>query len=150
MCTQKIQKSKYTHTIKVSSFTIRLSCSESFHATKTSLEVQPGFVRKQHLHVVARSTRQQAPSIEKLPVDAFVSAATADARSMVNLVCLFMKTYLLSLLQITVLNSSLSACVRNTTAFFQHLLRPIKLAVLADADISVKPKYRPIYRSISS
>jgi len=36
------------------------------------------------------------------------------------------------------------------TAFCQHQLRPIKSAVLADADISVKSKYRPIYRSIST
>jgi len=42
----------------------------------------------------------------------------------------------------------LPGCVRNTTAFCQHLLRLIKSAVLADTDISVKPKYRPIYRSI--
>ena len=44
----------------------------------------------------------------------------------------------------------LSGCVKNITAFCQHLLRPIKSAVLADTDISVKPKYRPIYRSISN
>jgi len=34
--------------------------------------------------------------------------------------------------------------VRNITAFCQLLLRPIISAVLADTDISVKPKYRPI------
>jgi len=48
----------------------------------------------------------------------------------------------------------LSGCVRNITAFCQLLLRPIISAILADTDISVKPKYRPIsarpiYRSIS-
>jgi len=37
-------------------------------------------------------------SIEKLPDDPFVSAATADTCSMVNLVCLFMKPHLLALL----------------------------------------------------
>jgi len=36
------------------------------------------------------------------------------------------------------------------TAFCQFLLRLIISAVLADTDISVKPKYRPIYRSIST
>jgi len=54
-------------------------------------EVQPEFIRTQHLHVVASS-------IAKLSDDAFVSAATADACSMVNLVCLFMKPHLLALL----------------------------------------------------
>jgi len=34
----------------------------------------------------------------KLPDDAFVSVVTADARSIVNLVCLFMKQHLLALL----------------------------------------------------
>ena len=43
----------------------------------------------------------------------------------------------------------LSGCVRNITVFCQLLLRPIISAVLADTDISVKPKHRPIYRSIS-
>jgi len=38
----------------------------------------------------------------------------------------------------------------NIAAFCQHLLRPIKSVVLADNCISVKPKYRPVYRSISS
>jgi len=36
-----------------------------------------------------------------------------------------------------VLSCKLSACVRNITALCQHLLRPIKSAVLADTDISV-------------
>jgi len=54
-------------------------------------EVQWEFIRTQHLHAVASS-------IAKLPNDAFVSAATADACSMVNLVCLFMKMHLLALL----------------------------------------------------
>ena len=43
-----------------------------------------------------------------------------------------------------------SGCVRNITAFWQQLLRPIKPAVLADTDTLVKPKYRPIYRSTST
>jgi len=54
-------------------------------------EVQRDFIRTQHQRAVASS-------IAKLPNDAFVSAATADACSMVNLVCLFMKPYLLALL----------------------------------------------------
>jgi len=50
----------------------------------------------------------------------------------------------------------LSGCVMNITVFCQDLLRLIKSAVLANTDISVKPKYLPnilvrlIYRSISS
>jgi len=55
------------------------------------LEVQREFVCTQHLHLVASS-------IAKLPDDAFVSAVTANACSMVNLVCLFMKSRLLALL----------------------------------------------------
>jgi len=39
-----------------------------------------------------------ASSIAKLTDDAFVLAATADARFMVNLVCLFMKLHQLALL----------------------------------------------------
>ena len=77
--------------------------------------------------------------------DAF--AATADACSTVHLVCLFMKTHLLVLLQGNCLDlvhctflHKLSACMRNMTAFCQHLLRTIKSAVLAAAYISVKPK----------
>jgi len=112
-------------------------------------EVQREFIRTQHLHVVASS-------LAKLPNDAFVSVVTADARSMVNFVCLFMKPHLLALLQDNCLDllrctflRKFSGYVGNITAFCQHLLRPIKLAVLADTDISAKPKYRPIYRSIS-
>ena len=67
-----------------------------------------------------------------------------------HLVCLFMKTHVLALLQDNCLDlvrcallRKLSACVRNITAFCQHLLRPIILAVLADIDMSVKPKYQP-------
>jgi len=112
-------------------------------------EVQREFIRTQHLHPVA-------PSIAKLPDDAFVSVVTAYARSMVNFVCLFMKPHLLALLQDNCLDlvrcgflRKLYGCVRNITAFCQHLLRPIISAVLADTDISVKSKYRPIYRSIS-
>jgi len=87
--------------------------------------------------------------------NACVSAATPDACSMVHLVCLFVKTHLLALLQDNYLDlvrcaslRKLSTCVRNITAFCQHLLRPIKSAVLADT--WVKPKYRPrpIYISI--
>ena len=112
-------------------------------------QVQREFICTQHLHVVASS-------IAKPPVDAFVSVVTADARSMVNLVCLFMKPHLLALLQDNCLDllrcaflRKLSGCVRNITVFCQLLLRPIISAVLADTDISVKPKHRPIYRSIS-
>jgi len=83
--------------------------------------------------------------------DTFISAVTADACSMVHLVCLLIKTYLLALLQGNCLDllrcaflSKLSGCVTNITGFCQHLLRPIKSAVLADTDISAKPKYRPI------
>jgi len=70
-----------------------LSTSQNFRAAKTSgsTTVQREFIRTQHLHVVASN-------IAKLPVDAFVSVVTADARSMVNLVCLFMKPHLLALL----------------------------------------------------
>jgi len=79
---------------------------------------------------------------------------TADACSMVHLVCLFMKIHLLALLQANCLDlvycaflCKLSACVRNITAFYQHLLRLITSVVLTD--ISVKPKYWPdIYRPI--
>ena len=81
---------------------------------------------------------------------AFVSAVAADACFMVHLVCLFMKTHLLALLQDNCLDlvrcafwCKLSACMRNITAFCQHLLRPIISAILADTDISVKLKYRP-------
>jgi len=61
-----------------------------------------------------------------------------------------MKPHLLALLQDNCLDllrcaflRKLSGCVRNITGFCQLLLR------LADTDISVKPKYRPIYRSVS-
>jgi len=47
-------------------------------------EVQWEFIRTQHLHVVASS-------IAKL-LDGFVSAAMADACSIVNLVCLWNHT----------------------------------------------------------
>jgi len=81
---------------------------------------------------------------------------------MVHLVCLFMKTHLLALLQDDCLDlvccaflRKLSTCLRNITVFCQHLLRPIISAILANTDISVKPKYRPdisarpIYGSLS-
>jgi len=80
---------------------------------------------------------------------------------MVHLACLFMKTLLLALLQDSCLDlirfdilRKLFGYVRNITMFHQHLLRPIKSAVLADTNTSVKPKYRPdvsarsIYRSL--
>jgi len=54
-------------------------------------EVQREFIRTQHMHAVASSTA-------KLLHGAFVSAATADACSMVDLVCLFMKPHLQALL----------------------------------------------------
>jgi len=78
--------------------------------------------------------------------DAFVLAATADAYSMVNLICLFMNRICSRCCKMIVL----SGCMRNVTAFCQHLLRPIKAVVLADTNLSIKPKYRPIYRSISN
>ena len=72
---------------------------------------------------------------------------------MVHLVWLFMKMYLLALLQDNCLHlvhsaflCNLSAYVRNITACSQHQLRPILSAILADTNISVKPKYWPIYR----
>jgi len=95
-------------------------------------EVQREFIRTQRLHVVASS-------IAKLPDNAFVLVVATDARSMVNL----------DLLRGTFLRK-LSGCVKNISAFCQLLLSPIISAVLADTDISVKPKHRPIYRSISS
>jgi len=65
----------------------------------------------------------------------------------VHLVCLFKETHLLALLQDNCLNlvhyafqHQLSGCVRNITAFWQHLPKPMKSAVLADTNISVKPK----------
>jgi len=95
--------------------------------------------------------------------DAFVLAAMADVCSIVHLTCLFMKRHLLALLKDNCLDllrcaflCKLSAWVRNIIAFRQHLLKPIKSAVLADTDILAKPKYRPIisarpiYRSISN
>jgi len=94
-----------------------LSYSQTFVLRKLP-EVQREFIRTQHLHVAASS-------IVKLPDDAFLSAATADACSMLNLVCMFMKPHLLALLQDNrldllrcVLLRKLSGCVRNITAFF--------------------------------
>jgi len=82
---------------------------------------------------------------------------------MVHLICLFMEMHLLELLQANCLDlvrcvflRKLSGCMRNITAFSQHLMRPIKLVVLANTDISVKPKYLPdilvrlVYHSISN
>jgi len=54
-------------------------------------DVQQKFIRTQHLHMVASS-------IAELRDYAFVSAATANACSMVNLFRLFMKPHLLALL----------------------------------------------------
>jgi len=95
--------------------------------------------------------------------DAFLSTVMADACSMVHLVWLFMNMHLLALLQDNCLDlircaflHKFSACVRNITAFCQHLPRLIKSAILADTNVSVKPKYqpdisaRPIDRSISN
>jgi len=89
-------------------------------------------------------------SINLIHDDVFALAATADACTMVHLVCLFMKPHLLALLQDNCLDlvhcaflRKVSGCVRNRTAFCQHLLKPIKSAVLAHTDISAKPKYRP-------
>jgi len=69
---------------------------------------------------------------------------------MLHLVCLFMKIHLLALLQDNFLVLvhcafllKLSGCMWNITAFCQHLLSPIQSAILADTNISVKPKYRP-------
>jgi len=83
--------------------------------------------------------------------DAFVSAATSEARLMVHVAGFFMKTRLLALLQDNFIDlfrcaflRKLSGRARNITAFCKPLLRPIKSAVLVDTDISAKPKYRPI------
>jgi len=72
---------------------------------------------------------------------------------MLHLVSLFMKMHVLTLLQDNCIDlvhcaflHTLSACVRNIKAFCQHLLRPIILAIFADTDISVKPKYLLIYQ----
>ena len=71
--------------------------------------------------------------------DTFVLAAMANMCTMVHLFCLFMKTHLLALLLDNCPDlvcyaflCKLSACMRNITAFCQHLLRPTKLAILAD------------------
>jgi len=76
---------------------------------------------------------------------------TADVCFMVHLVCLFINMHLLALLQDNCLHlvhcaflHKLTACVRNITAFCQDLLRLIKSAILANTDISVKPKYQSI------
>jgi len=78
--------------------------------------------------------------------DAFVSAAMADVCCMVHLVCLFMKMHLLALLQDNCIYlvrcaflHKLSVCVGNITVFCQHLLN----LIIADVDISAKPKYWP-------
>jgi len=84
--------------------------------------------------------------------DAFVLAATADTCSMVHLVCLFMKTLLLALLQGNCHDLVPCAFLHKLSAFCQHLLRPIQLAILADTDILAKPQCRPdisAYQSIS-
>jgi len=87
----------------------------------------------------------------------YVINSVIDMCSMVHLVCLFMKMHLLALLQDNCHDllrcaflCKLSSCVTNTKAFCQHLLRLIKSAILADTDISAKPKYRPgQYNSLS-
>jgi len=83
--------------------------------------------------------------------DAFVLTAMAEVCSIIHVICLFMKMHLLVLLQGNCLElvhcaflCKLSGCARNITEYCQHLKRPIKLAVLADTDISVKPKYQSI------
>jgi len=70
--------------------------------------------------------------INQINGDAFILAVTADACSVVHLVCLFMKTHLPALLQDNGLDlvccaflRKLAACVRNIMVFCQHLLRPI-------------------------
>jgi len=94
--------------------------------------------------------------IDLINDDTFVSAATNNACFMIHLVCLFMKTHLLALLQDNCLDLVHCAFLCKLSAFSQHLLKPIKSAVLADTDISVKPEYRPdilarpIYQSIST
>ena len=55
-------------------------------------------------------------SINLIDDDAFVSVATADACSMVHLVCMFMKTHLLALLQ----NNCLSWSVALSCASCLH------------------------------
>jgi len=89
-------------------------------------------------------------SINLINDDTFVLAATANASTTVHFVCLFMKPHPLALLQDNCLDlvhcaflRKVSGCVRNITAFCQHLLKPIKSAILADTDILAKPKYRP-------
>jgi len=81
----------------------------------------------QHLHVVARSW-QLVSHIAKLPNEAFVLSSMADSCSMVNLVCLFMKMHLLSLLQDNCLDMfrcaflhKLSGCVRNISVLSKLL-----------------------------
>jgi len=78
--------------------------------------------------------------------DAYISAATAGACFVVHLVCLFMKMHLLvlALLQDNCLDlvrcvflRKLFVCVRNITAFCQHLLRLIPIYML------VKSNYQP-------
>jgi len=82
-------------------------------------------------------------SINLINDDAFVSAATADTCSMVHLSACLWKPHLLALLQDNYLDlvhcaslRKVCGCVRNIAAFCQHLLKPIKSAVLAD----VSPK----------
>jgi len=75
---------------------------------------------------------------------------------MVHLVCLFMKTHLVMLLQDNILDllcctflSKLSGCVRmrNITEFCQHLLSFGRYRYISKTQILVSA--RPIYRSIS-
>jgi len=88
--------------------------------------------------------------------DTFVLAGTADTCFMVHLVYLFMKTHLLALLQDNYLDlvrcaflRNLSGCVRNVTAFCQHLLRPMKSAILADTGIICETQILAQYISLS-
>ena len=71
-------------------------------------------------------------SVNWINDDAFGSAVTANGWFIIHLVCLFMKVYLLALLQDNCLDLvrcaflyKLSGCVRNVKAFCQHLLRLI-------------------------
>jgi len=80
--------------------------------------------------------------------DAFVSAAMANA-CLIPLVCLFMKTHLLALLQVTVLTWFV---VFSCTSCYKA--KADKISQTVDTDIPVKPKYqpdisaRPIFQSI--
>ena len=109
-----------------------LSYSQSFRAAKTSLEIQPEFIRAQHLHVITR--HRQTVSFKHCETFRWCFCFGCNGRSVFHgsSCCLFMETNLLVLLQDTCLDllrcaflRKLSGCVKNITAFCQHLLRPI-------------------------